>query len=72
MGTGTGTSRARPDPDGRVPYAFGVLDPGRGAARHDCAPCSQPLTDLPVERVLVSHGPLVLGDRLASLRRATT
>jgi hypothetical protein len=30
------------------------------------------LTDLPVEHVLVSHGPLVLGDGLASLRRATT
>jgi glyoxylase-like metal-dependent hydrolase (beta-lactamase superfamily II) len=29
------------------------------------------LTDLPVEHVLVSHGPLVLGDGLASLRRAT-
>jgi len=29
------------------------------------------LTDLPVEHVLVSHGPTVLGDGLASLRRAT-
>ena len=29
------------------------------------------LTDLPVEHVLVSHGPLVMGDGLASLRRAT-
>jgi hypothetical protein len=28
------------------------------------------LTELPVEHVLVSHGPLVLGDGLASLRRA--
>lgn len=30
------------------------------------------LTDLPVEHVLVSHGPLVIGDGLASLRRATS
>jgi hypothetical protein len=30
------------------------------------------LTDFPVEHVLVSHGPLVLGDGVASLRRATT
>jgi hypothetical protein len=30
------------------------------------------LTALPVEHVLVSHGPLVLGDGLASLRRATS
>ena len=30
------------------------------------------LTELPVEHVLVSHGPLVLGDGLASLRRATS
>ncbi len=30
------------------------------------------LADLPVEHVLVSHGPLVLGDGVASLRRATT
>lgn len=30
------------------------------------------LTELPVEHALVSHGPLVLGDGLASLRRATT
>lgn len=29
------------------------------------------LSDLPVEHVLVSHGPLVLGNGLASLRRAT-
>jgi hypothetical protein len=29
------------------------------------------LTEMPVEHVLVSHGPLVLGDGLASLRRAT-
>ena len=29
------------------------------------------LTELPVEHVLVSHGPLVLGDGLESLRRAT-
>jgi hypothetical protein len=29
------------------------------------------LTDLPVEHALVSHGPLVLGSGLASLRRAT-
>jgi glyoxylase-like metal-dependent hydrolase (beta-lactamase superfamily II) len=29
------------------------------------------LADLPVEHVLVSHGPLVLGNGLASLRRAT-
>jgi hypothetical protein len=28
------------------------------------------LTELAVEHVLVSHGPLVLGDGLASLRRA--
>ena len=30
------------------------------------------LVDFPVEHVLVSHGPLVLGDGAASLRRATT
>jgi hypothetical protein len=30
------------------------------------------LTDLPIEHVLVSHGPLVLGDGLASIRRATS
>lgn len=30
------------------------------------------LSSLPVEHVLVSHGPLVLGDGLASLRRATS
>jgi glyoxylase-like metal-dependent hydrolase (beta-lactamase superfamily II) len=30
------------------------------------------LADFPVEHVLVSHGPLVLGGGLASLRRATT
>ena len=30
------------------------------------------LADLPVEHVLVSHGPLVLGDGVASLRNATT
>jgi glyoxylase-like metal-dependent hydrolase (beta-lactamase superfamily II) len=30
------------------------------------------LTDLPVEHVLVSHGPLVLGDGLASLKTAVT
>jgi glyoxylase-like metal-dependent hydrolase (beta-lactamase superfamily II) len=30
------------------------------------------LTDLPVEHVLVSHGPLVLGDGLGALRRATS
>lgn len=30
------------------------------------------LLDLPVEHVLVSHGPLVLGDGLASLRSATS
>jgi hypothetical protein len=30
------------------------------------------LTELPVEHVLVSHGPHVLGDGLASLRRATS
>ncbi len=30
------------------------------------------LTQLPVEHVLVSHGPLVLGDGLASLRAATS
>jgi len=29
------------------------------------------LADLPVEHLLVSHGPLVLGDGVASLRRAT-
>lgn len=29
------------------------------------------LADLPIEHVLVSHGPLVLGDGLASLRSAT-
>jgi hypothetical protein len=30
------------------------------------------LTELPVEHVLVSHGPLVLGDGLSSLRTATS
>ena len=30
------------------------------------------LTALPIEHVLVSHGPLVLGDGLVSLRRATS
>jgi hypothetical protein len=30
------------------------------------------LTELPVEHVLVSHGPTVLGDGLASLRAATS
>ena len=30
------------------------------------------LSELPVEHVLVSHGPLVLGDGLPSLRRATS
>jgi hypothetical protein len=30
------------------------------------------LTELPVEHVLVSHGPLVLGDGLSSLRAATS
>jgi len=30
------------------------------------------LSGLPVEHVLVSHGPLVLGDGLASLRGATS
>ena len=77
---------ARRDPDGNVPHALDHAVDDRqvlfdrlriiDAERADEVALWLPhqragLTELPVEHVLVSHGPLVLGDGLASLRRAT-